>query len=261
MPSTAKIDNEQQVRREVVQLFHEELYRRYERSYLEQIDEIREQRLLEGMTQADIDRVKLFFAHVLYPTFEERLRRDHSLESVELMLRNPARLFAALPSVPRLLLKHGGSIPAALDTGHKVVEAYRLATDLEDQMVQNLGRSLKERGNDVKPPTSIDHATYARAYAATDQRKTRGLIRITEEVVGFTRHRKHIEATIEILRVFRSIASGEQEKAATDYVLGVLDEVVCIADSLPGETIRRMVSIARITETHYQQEMVAAASQ
>ncbi len=259
MPSTTNTDN-QQIRREVVNRFHDELFRRYQQSYLEQIDEIREQRLLEGMSQSDIDRVKLFFARFLYPSFEQRLQRDHNLESVELMLRNPSRVMAALPSLPRLLLKHGPSIPAALETGHKVVEAYRLAGELEDQMVHNLALRCQQEDTEPEAAAGIDHQRYAEAYAATDHEKTRTLIGLTEEVVGFARRRKHVEATIEILRVFRRIASGEEEEAATDYVLHVLHEVLSIADSFSDDTMRRMVHIARLAETHYQQEMIAAWS-
>lgn len=168
-------------RSEVVRLFHEDLYRRYTLTYLRSIDEIRQRDLLKGISETDIGRVKQFFAHVLYPTIDERERRDQSFGSVEVMLSNPAKLISILPSMPKLLLKYGGALRKSLDAGRKVVEAFELASEIEDELVLELLKVYRAENREFSPHTRVDRDTYQRAYTHMDQQKNRRMVELAEE--------------------------------------------------------------------------------
>ncbi|MFO7848613.1 MAG: hypothetical protein R6V67_01525 [Spirochaetia bacterium] len=149
----------------IIRYFREELEQRYRIEHLQEIPSIDKENLLEGVSQENIDRVKDFFGEVLYPTGEERHKRDKSVEKVVAMLNNSARLMTLLPKLPGIVFKHGGALVTAGRAGSAVLSAYRFSSKIEWEAAGRLEEICGEEGVQIDDSASIPPELFRRAFS------------------------------------------------------------------------------------------------
>lgn len=235
--------------REVVgRFFHRELERRYHRSYLANIDELRETGLLDAVPQEQIDNVKEFFKRVMYPVGPAREERDRGVETVEKLLKSTSSLISILPQIPGILLRHGLHLPAITGAGLHVVAAYQRARQLERKVLQRLLELIDEEDGSR---LEVDEDTLRRAYAVLTRDETGTMLEETERIVRLGMDESLMRSTIDIVERVRESRDSREEQDALGYVLSVLEEVRNLSDAYSRRQIQKLLHLSEIIEAHY----------
>lgn len=243
-----------------IEFFRAEVDRRYQISYLRSVPSIYEEGLLNGVDQETIDRAKVFFREVLYPSSENRSLRDESVEKVMDILGNRGRILSLLPKMPRFFLKYGPALVTAAEAGLEVLSTFRLSTRIEKEVVEHLDELCEEEGIDIDsdaPDTSvrIPERLMQRAFVLVPQHRVE---KMTEHLRKLTRRgmqRGTIDATEDVLKELHRGVETRQEKQAIDYALWVLDRLDEEVKAHSREMMERLLEIAERVEHYYLEEL------
>jgi len=257
------------VRKKTVEFLLKEIDRRYELDNLKSIDQIKQKKLLKGITQEDIDRLKAFFTSTIYPPVEKRHRRDKSFQSLVKMLKNPHKLTFIIPSIPKIMFKYSTMFPAALRTGLNTVLSYTLSNKLENLMVDNLMRIYEARGTKIDKDLQIREADFHQAYVKVPYSEGKRMIGLANSVMKAGKQERLVKTTWEIMDDVQNALirkDKELEKSgqapqhrddadAIEYGKSVLEGVMNVFGNMKEETVERMISVAYLTENNYLERM------
>lgn len=235
----------------LTRFFHEELDRRYARERLEGIPEITEEGLLREVPEPQLHRIKEFFKRVMYPVGEEREARDRGVETVETMLGSTSSIVSLLPQLPRVLMRHGGRLPAIASAGLTVVAAYRLARRNEEKVLEELQELCETEDGACESEKSLPYTLLRRAYGALSKEETERMLRRTKQVVRLGMDKRLMEATIDIVEIVRESREDPEEQDALAYVGSVLREVRSLSEEYSSEQVERILRLSEITEATY----------
>lgn len=235
----------------LTRFFHEELDRRYAREHLRQIPELAEDGLLEEVPEAQLNHIKEFFKRVMYPVGEEREARDRGVETVEQILGSTSSIVSLLPQLPRVLLRHGGRLPAIASAGLTVVSAYRLARRIEEKVLDELQELCELKDAVCESDESLPYDLLRRAYGTLSEEETDKMLERTEKVVRLGMDKRLMEATIELVEIVRESREDPEEQDALGYVRSVLREVRGLAEEYSREQVERILRLSEITEASY----------
>lgn len=241
------------IRERAVEFFQAEVKRRYALSNLYENEELQRRELLRGISQEDLNTMKSFFLEIMYPSVQERDRRDHSLHVLTGMLTDFSSLVSFFPSVPRIAFKYGFLFPEALRAGRDVIHAYHTSNDLENSVVTALSDQLDIRDSHETPDT-ISREQILSAFTKTSLEKGRRLVRQVQRLVEHGKRRRLMNATIDILSDLKKSTHDEDRIAAVEYVIDVVDEVRELAEHYSNEQIDQLVEIATVVENQYLDE-------
>jgi hypothetical protein len=257
MPDKHSNEETEQLHRMLINFFREEVERRYRMEYLRTIPAIEREGLLEEIDQEAIDAGKDFFQNVLYPSGEERQRRDESVEAVMAILGSRGRLLALLPRMPGFLVKHGGALMTASRAGLEVLAAFRQSTRVEKIAAANLRELCEQRGINPDDTGEIPRELLRRAFAMISRRQSEKMIRHLKNLTELGMRRGTVDATREVLTALRELVESEEEREALDYAIGVLSRLDHLVRSFDRRELQRFVQISEYTERHYLEELAA----
>jgi hypothetical protein len=254
MHERQKSEAERALHRRIIRFLRHEVERRYHIDYLEEVPGVKEEQLLEGIDQETIEEVKSFFQEVLYPTGEERSRRDESVEAVVEILNSRGRLMALLPRMPGFLWKHGGSLVTAARAGLEVLSTFRYSIKVEALVTENLRELCEEEGIDIEQTEEIPEELLRRAFARVPRRKTEEMIEHLKKLTELGMRQGTVDATREVLKAIRELIASEEEGDAIGYAVHVMEELDALVRERSRRELRRFVRIAELTERHYHLE-------
>ena len=259
MHETWETQDNEALHSRLIAFFRVEVERRYRFDYLEAVPAIEEEGLLEGIDQQSIDQVKAFFQEVLYPTGEQRKRRDESVEAVVDILNNRVRLLALLPKMPGFLVKHGGSLVTAAQAGLEVLATFRHSIKVEQQASENIQEFLEAEGFNDESAEEIPDALLRRAFISVPRRDIEHMIEHLKTLTELGLRRGTVAATLEVLRAIRDQIASEKEAMALNYAIEVMGQLKALVQDHSREALKRFVRIAECTERHYIAELEESA--
>ncbi len=249
--SLHEIDADRELRDRVAEFFQKEVDSRYQMGNLHEIPEISEKKLLEGIGENDIERLKHFFKQVLYPSGEERRKRDRNIESVASIFSNFTSIPMSLGDLVSIVFRYGTTLPSAARTGMLVIKGYRLSLRIEDYVIETIKDRCRDEDIPIDDPMNLSDRLIRTAYAQVPKHDTDRMIQLLKSIVRLGMQRKILDATRDVLKAVKPTRDDAEEQAGIDYLVGVLDEVAEIAFSYSKETIEAFVQIAKMTETRY----------
>lgn len=249
------------LQQKIIRFFREQLERRYRIEHLQEIPSVNRENLLEGINQEDIDRVKDFFGEVLYPTGEDRHKRDKSIEKVMAILNNSARLMMLLPKLPGIVFKHGGSLVTAGRAGSSVLSAYRFSAKIEWEAACKLEKICEEEEVQIDDSAAIPQALYRRAFSRVPREWPEKMMSHVLELTELGMHRGTVDATKDVLSAIRKTLSSKEEREAIDHALWVLERLEIEVRHHSREMMERLLKIAQLAEDYYIEELYGDAEE
>jgi hypothetical protein len=252
-------------RREIVKYFHKEIHYRYRMEHLLTIPEINQKKLIDGLSQTDIDRFESLFLSTVYPTLESREQRDRSFESLVKMLKNPRKLAHIIPAIPHIMLKYGTQFPYALHVGLNSVLAFNHSMRLENKMVENIVRMAAEDGIKIDEAYELDPEDYRAAYTMVPYDKAKYMIGLAHGIMNAGSHGKIMDTAWNIMFEVQEslvnkdkgrIAAGlapehSQDIAAIEFGKSALDNIRSTFNLYDNTIMLRLIDISRINELDY----------
>lgn len=238
-----------------ITFLRDEVDRRYRLDYLQEIPELEEKGLLEGITQEMVDRVKDFFREVLYPTGEDRETRDTSVDRIMAILNNPGRMLELLPKMPFFVFRYGGSLLTAARAGLQVIASHRLSIRIEREAVENLEDLCREEDLEITAETEIPQELFRRAFARIPERQTEEMISHLKKITRLGMQPRIIEAAKELFHEIRKSLRNDDERAAVDYAFWVMEQLESQVRDHSKELMERLLTIAEIGERYYLNEL------
>lgn len=257
------------IRRETVKYLHSEIRNRYRIRNIENIPDIKDRCLLDGVDQKDIDRLEALFLGTVYPELEARQARDRSFDSLVKMLRNPAKLVNIIPTIPYIMFKYGTRFPRALRVGLNSVIAFTMSNRLENKMVENLEGIYRKKGTKIDESFKLKKEDYDSAFVMVPYGEARKMINLARVVIKAGSQTGMIETAWAILdevektldvkdRAFRGNGCGPEhwdDICAIEYGKSVLDNLRGAFQSYTRDRIFRMAEISWIVEINYLDRM------
>ncbi len=248
---TRSEDMDSRLRHELGLFFHRELDARYDPDYLQAIPEVSSRKLLDAVRPHQLDRLKRFFTHVMYPVGPRRERQDRHIETSESVLTSTSAIIHALPRLPGLVLRHGAHLSSVSRAGREVISAYRSARDMEDKVLDVLKHLCEQEGVETGGGSDIPEELLRRAYGSLDEDEIEHMIAHTEKTARLGSDRRLINATVDTVAAIRAGRSDPEEAAALEYVQSVVEDVRGISEEFSAEQIDRILELSGITERHY----------
>jgi hypothetical protein len=233
----------------------DEVDRRYRLEYMQQIPALTEEEFLEGITEEMVDRVKNFFRDVLYPIGEDRKRRDEHVDRVTSMLNNPGRLMELLPRVPFFILRHGSSLVTATRAGLKVISTHRLSVRIEQEVTEHLYDVCREEELEIDEQRDIPKEVFQEALTRVPKRQAEHMVDHLKKITRLAMQPTIILASKELFHEIRKSLHTEDEQEAIDYALWVMDQLEIQVRDYDKELMKRLLTIAEVTEQHYLEEL------
>ncbi len=257
------------IRREVVKSFHKEIHNRYRMEHLLAVPELTKKKLLENVTQTDVDRFEALFLSTVYPELESREKRDRSFGSLIRMLKNPRALAHIIPSIPRIMLRYGTQFPFALKIGLNSVLAFNLSMKLENKMVENLAAIAAERGVKIDKSYKIDDEDYRTAYIIVPYENARHMIGLAHSVMTAGSQSGIMDTAWNIMNEVQAsliqkdenrVEAGLQPEHAQDidaieYGKSALDNIRSTFNLYDKAMMLRVIDISWINELDYLDKM------
>jgi len=163
----------EQIKKGVIEGYRNLLQERY------QYDKIKAAyNLPPALDETRVENLKAYFLNYVYPPPERRAVLEAAFEDLDNYIKNPQKLLRILIDSGSLIFKYGRHLPKILGAGLNALKSFRLATQLEYNLVKNaidLGLNPPYNSTDIK--TLLSALTY-------------------EELIAFT---KHNEALFQVL--------------------------------------------------------------
>ncbi len=267
----AQVESREQaiLRKKAVEFLHAEIHKRYRIEYLEAIAEIRDNNLLDDISQDDIDEMEDLFTSNVYPKVEDRGELDKSFESMIKMLKRPHKLAFIIPSIPRIMMKHVSIFPSAMKIGLSTIVAYTLSKRLENKLVAGLMKTYESRDTKIDDTLVVNFEDYRQAYITVSQTEGRRMIGFAHTVMKAGENKHLVDSTREILHDVRQALIDKDDKlqklgrppqhtddiGAISFGMGVIDRVRETYYQFSPDKMDRMIQISNITELHYMKQM------
>ncbi|RMG76263.1 MAG: hypothetical protein D6714_21595 [Bacteroidetes bacterium] len=136
---------EKEVLRAIIQAYRELIRQRYQPDRL-----AKEYHLPEAFDEEKINRFRDFFLEHIYPPPHEREALEDAFRHLDQHVKNPEKLMRLLIDSGALLFKYGRHLPKILKTGLKALKSFRMATALEDGLIE------AAKKHQMSPPFSTD---------------------------------------------------------------------------------------------------------
>ncbi len=257
------------IRREVVKRLHFDIHGRYRSEHLVAVPEISSKNMLEGIGQADIDRLESLFLSTVYPELDAREQRDRSFESLIRMLKNPHALSDIIPSLPRIVLRYGTRFPIALRIGLNSVMAFNHAMKLENKMVEYIAGIYGSRKEEVTPSLILDWNDYHEAYVKVPYAEGVHMIKLARWIMKagassdimntawniMDEVEKSLVKKDESRRSAGAEPAHEQDVVAIEYGKKALDNIKSTFSDYERGVMLRMIEISFATEIDYLDRM------
>jgi hypothetical protein len=250
-----KPTDSESLRPAVVAFYQAEIDRRYTLEYLRTVPAITEDGLLDTVGQNDLETFKEFFKRVLYPSGEERARRDEAVEAVTGLLNDKSRVMGLLPKAPKLLLKHGPALATARQAGLELLGGYRSASRMEDELLAEVERTAREAGYDLRDSRRIPNSVFRTAFAAIPRSIKEDVAKRVHKLSTLAIRDHVVRATRDVLSELHAAVATDDEAWALEYAMSVLDEVRELARAYDREQVKRFLRVAELLEAHYLDEM------
>ncbi len=244
-------DTDRQLRHELGRFFHRELEARYDLGYLRRIPEVASRDLLDEIRPRQLDRLKTFFKHVMYPVGRQREHQDRHIETSESVLTSTSAIIHALPRLPGLVMRHGARLSSVSRAGRDVVSAYRWARRMEDRVLSIVTRLCERSDGEGCDETGVPEELFRRAYGRLDDEEIEQMIAHTQRTARLGADRRLIDATVDTVAAIRSGRTDPDETEALEYVQSVVEDVRGISEEFTREQIHRILELSYLTERHY----------
>lgn len=122
-------DEQQTLRTAIIGFYRDELARRYQLDNVRRFDDFTE------ISDAQIEALREYFLHRIYPPMEQREQLDFAVDHLGGVLRSPKRMRPLLGVAMASVWKMGHRLPAAVSAGLSTVDAYRESRKLENYLL------------------------------------------------------------------------------------------------------------------------------
>jgi len=89
-------------------------------------------------------KIKNYFLNYSYPDIQKRKELNEAFHSLDNYLKNPEKLIRLVIDSASIVIRYGKHLPKILNAGIKALKAFRRASKLEGQLVENAMLSSKE---------------------------------------------------------------------------------------------------------------------
>lgn len=265
MEMTAGTDIGSLVRDQAVKCIHQDFDSRYDMEHIRRVLGPENARLLQGVSQNDIDMLKQFFFNTIYPRMGERAERDKSFESMVAMLKHPSRLGRFIPSLPVLVLKYARVWPTAVNVGVNAMMAYLYSLRIEELVSREAVAILKEQGRAPDERFEMDIALYEKAFVRVPLSHSRRMLSSAVKVMKAGKNPDLVKTARNILNDVRGnfVRLDKQRRdagqppmyedivRALNFGETVLNQVQSVFGALGEEKLTRVIRITEINETHH----------
>lgn len=97
---------------------------------------IKNHELPTSISQAQVDKTRMYFLTYIYPDLKRRKELDEAFESLDNYIKHPGKLLKILIDSASLIFKHGRYLPKILNSGIKAMRSFRAANKFERQIVE-----------------------------------------------------------------------------------------------------------------------------
>jgi len=117
------------LRAELVELFRQSIAERYEFENLEGRFE------MERFDEASTVQVKDFFLEYIYPSLDERMEIEQSMERIGTYLKDPSKLKLLVGNMTKAIFKFGRMLPSAIQAAYSSFDTFTQALKIENALV------------------------------------------------------------------------------------------------------------------------------
>jgi len=124
-------NEDQALRKAIIAFYRDEIAHRY------QVENIRRFKEFDPISEAEIDALREYFLHNIYPPPDKRQALDDAFDNLNAMLKSPARIKPLLKTAFTSIFKLGAQIPSAIAAGRSTVDAYMETRKLEGSLYES----------------------------------------------------------------------------------------------------------------------------
>lgn len=132
------------LRKAIVEFYRDEIKNRY------QVVNIRRFKEFEPISDVEINALREYFLHNIYPAPEKRQGLDDAFDNLNVMLKSPKRIKPLLKTAFTSIFKLGGQIPSAIAAGRATVDAYMETRKMEGllyESAEELGLTAQDKND------------------------------------------------------------------------------------------------------------------
>ena len=253
------------VRDQAVKCIQLDFNDRYEMDHIRVVLGAENARLLNGISQTEIDMLKEFFFNTIYPRMGEREERDKSFESMVTMLKHPAKLGRFIPSLPLLVIRYARIWPTAVNVGISAMMAYLYSLRIEALVAKEAMALCQERGVAIDERFDMDMDLYEAAFVRVPYTHSKRMLHAAIKVMNAGKNPSLVRTTRNIINdVLGSFQRLDKQRAETgqppvygdiiralEFGERVLDQVDTVFGAIGQDNIGRVIKITQLNETHH----------
>lgn len=171
---------------EIVKGYRDTIYLRYQYHHIKE-----NYTISDSITKETVDELRSYFLDYMYPEMHKRTQLNKAFESLDHYTKNPKKLLRILLDTTQLIFTHGRHLPKLLQTGLEAMKSFRVATNFENQLVDQAIL------NKIKPP--YDNVKITMLIKQLSRKEVENFIEVTQSLFDVLHNKKLIKKIKEII--------------------------------------------------------------